>query len=415
MKVDVCVIGAGVIGITTALQLQARGADVVLVDRGEPGMQTSFGNAGVLSASTVLTVNNPGLFKALPSLIAGRARYFNYDFRHVVSQLPWLLNFLRYATRRHVASTARSLLALQTLSIDRHEKLIKEAGADSIYKTQGWLKVYRDKRGFSASELERRLLDTFEVPYECLTVGGIEALEPALNPVFEYGILLNSTRSVTDPFLLCKSYLDLFRRRGGRVMTFDVSSIRKLGPNQWISASDSDDEIKSDDVVIACGPWADSICRMLGYNIPMAWERGYHVNVESPVTALNRPICDVQYGLVVAPQGETTRITSGVDFAHRDAPPNFAQVRRAHRDANSIASFGPIVDEIPWMGSRPTLPDGLPAIGAAPRHKGIWFNFGHQHIGMGTSSGSAEILADAILGQPPRPMSQAFVPDRFKI
>ncbi len=415
MKVDVCVIGAGIIGITTALELQARGADVVLVDRGEPGMQTSFGNAGVLSASTVLNVNNPGLFRALPSLITGRARYFTYDFWYLVSRLPWLLSFLRYATRHHSVSTAKSLHALQTLSISRHEKLIKEAGADSIYKAQGWLKVYRNKRGFGASELERRLLDTLEVPYECLTVGGLETLEPALNPVFEHGILLNTTKSVTDPHRLCKSYLDLFRKRGGRVVTIDISSIRKLGPNQWISASDSIEEIRSNDVVIACGPWADAACRMLGYKIPMAWERGYHVNVESPETKLNRPVCDVQHGFVMAPQGKTTRITSGVEFAHRDAPPNFTQVRRAYRDAKLVASFGPIVDEIPWMGSRPTLPDGLPAIGAAPRHTGIWFNFGHQHIGMGTSTGSAEILADAILGRPPHTLSQAFVPDRFRI
>ncbi len=117
MKADVCVIGAGIVGITTALELQARGADVVLIDRDNPGRQTSFGNAGVLSASTVLTVNNPGLLRALPGLVFGSAPYFRYDFWYAVSRLPWLFSFLRLGTRRHTLATAKSLHALQTLSI----------------------------------------------------------------------------------------------------------------------------------------------------------------------------------------------------------------------------------------------------------------------------------------------------------
>lgn len=415
MKADVCVIGAGVIGITTALELQARGANVILVDRQEPGKQTSFGNAGVLSASTVLNVNNPGLFKFIPSLIAGKSPYFTYNLRHVVSRLPWLINFLRFATAGYTESTAKVLHALQTLSIDRHETLTKEAGADAAYKTRGWLKLYRNDRGFRSSELERRMLDLLEVPYRCLTASDIEVAEPALNPVFQHGIHLSTTKSVIDPFLLCKSYLDLFITRGGRLSSFDVCSIRPLGDGQWISASGGELQVLSNDVVIACGPWADSACRMLGYNIPMAWERGYHVNVESLTAILNRPVCDVQRGFVMAPQGGTTRITTGVEFAHRDASPNYSQIQRAYCDAKLVAPFGKVIGENPWMGSRPTLPDGLPAIGAAPRHKGIWFNFGHQHIGMSTSTGSAVILADAMLAQPPLTESRAFVPDRFHI
>lgn len=153
---------------------------------------------------------------------------------------------------------------------------------------------------------------------------------------------------------------------------------------------------------------------MVGCKVPMAWERGYSLNVESPKVELRRPVFDVQNGFVMAPQGATTRISTGVEFAHRDAPPNYSQVLRAYDDAKSAAPFGPPVDETPWMGSRPSLPDGLPMIGSANKHSNLWFNFGHQHIGLGTSAGSAVILADLMLGEDVAKIGkEAYSPKRF--
>ncbi|HNP62564.1 MAG TPA: FAD-binding oxidoreductase [Woeseiaceae bacterium] len=415
MKADVCVIGAGVVGIASALELQARGADVVLVDRDHFGLQTSFGNAGVLSASTVLNVNNPGLWRSLPGLILGTAPYFRYDLTHAISRLPWLLKFLHRGSKRYTLATAKSLNKLQTLSLARHRQLISEANADSLYQARGWLKVFRDERGFDSSRLERRLLEELDIPFQQLLANELAEIEPGLHPIYHSGLLLSTTCSVSDPYLLCKAYFELFMNRGGRFELFDVASVVKKNGGYSITSGDVQMKLCSDNIVIACGPWSVDVCRLLGYKIPMAWERGYHVNVESPSTRLNRPVCDVQRGFVMAPQGETTRITSGVEFAYRDAPPNYSQIYQAYRNAETAAPIGKMTDEVPWLGSRPTLPDGLPAIGAAPRHSGIWFNFGHQHIGMSTSAGSASILADAIEGKSLGTMSREFLPQRFRI
>ncbi len=281
-KTDICVIGAGIIGITTALELQARGAEVVLLDRGQPGMQTSFGNAGVISASTVLNVNNPALFRKLPSLITGRSPYFSYDLRYSVSRLPWLMKFLRYGRKGHTDRIANSLQALQLLSAARHDQLVAEAGIMQSYNKSGWLKVYRSERGFDTSELERQLLSRLDIPYECLSADGLAEAEPALCPVFHSGFLLSSTRSVLSPYLLCKAYLELFHKKGGRTELFDVRSLRNRKGSKWTVGSDTSSEIESNDIVIASGPWCDDVCGLLGYKIPLAWERGYHVNVTSP-------------------------------------------------------------------------------------------------------------------------------------
>jgi len=414
MTVDVCVMGAGIVGITAALELQDRGLDVLLIDRDEPGKQTSFGNAGVLSVSTVLTVNNPNLLKNLPRMLLGRAPYFRYDLAHSITHLSWLAQFLRFSASSYSLPTARTLLSLQTLSIARHRELLAEAGAEAMLRETGWIKAYRSVAAGNGSALECKLMDQLGVKYVRLSGDDLRAMEPGLNPIYESAILLSETCSVSDPYALSSIYLKLFMDRGGRFRTFDVTSIKNIRANKWRISSQSNDSIECEQAVIACGPWSSHICAMIDYNVPMAWERGYNLNVESPQVELGRPVLDVECGFVMTPQGSSTRISSGVEFAHRDAPPDYSQVRRAYDDAKAAAAFGPPVDETPWLGSRPTLPDSLPMIGCASKHSNLWFNFGHQHIGLGTSTGSAVILADLMLGEDKANISKAaYSPGRF--
>ena len=412
MKAEVCVLGAGIIGITTALELQERGVDVLLVDKGDPGMQTSFGNAGVLSVSTVLNVNNPGLFRAVPKLLAGQAPYFEYDFGYALSRLGWLGSFFQHALPRYSLPIARALQELQRVSIDRHRQLIARAGVSSVLSERGWLKVYHNAKAYRASARDRRLMRQLGVGFEELSSAEVRSVEPALTRDYESGLLLTETCSVSDPHTLTRAYLGLFEKEGGCLHTMDVVELEK--DSVWRIGGRDGTELSADKVVIACGPWAPDLCDKLGCRVPMAWERGYHVQLESPQPALQRPVFETQHGFVMAPQGRMTRISSGVEFTHRDAPPNFRQVERAVIAARESAAFGAQADGDPWMGSRPTLPDGLPVIGRATRHGKLWFNFGHQHIGMSTSTGSAIVLADLLTGRSGSELDvMAYAPARF--
>ena len=397
MTAEVCVIGAGIIGITSALELQQRGIDVVLVDRSDPGMATTCGNAGVLSASTVLNVNNPGLFRKLPKLAMREMPYFEYDFSYAVSRVGWLLRFLANALPVHAMPTARALHSLQRISIETHRHLIARAGVDDILAERGWLKVYRDAKGYGTSSRERRLMRKLGIGFEELSSDDVRRIEPALCVRYEHGLLLTEACSISSPHALALAYLGLFERQGGRFCKFDVTSLDNR--NGWRVVGVDGVELSAENVVLACGPWAPELCGYLGYRVPMAWERGYGVQLESPDVQLRRPVLESQHGFVMAPQGRTTRISSGVEFAHRDAPPNNSQILRALDVARKCAGFGAQVDGDPWLGARPTLPDGLPVIGAASRHDKLWLNFGHQHIGMSTSTGSAAVLADLLTGR----------------
>ena len=361
-------------------------------------METSFGNAGVLSSSTVLNANNPSVYASLPGILLNRSPAVSYRFLHAVGQLSWVISFLKFSGRRHTARIAESLQNLQTLSIERHRQLVAEAGVGSIFMEKGWLKVYRDEAAYRTSRLERELMDRLEVEYSLLTPDDLAEAEPALRPEYFAGLLMSGTCSVSDPLGLTRAYLKLFSDAGGDFHRFEVDAIEAQDDGWRVSGSRSG-AVGADHVVVACGPWSVDVCRLVGNRVPMCWERGYHVNLRSSDVRLRRPVCDVQRGFVMAPQGDTTRVTSGVEFAHRDAAPDFDQIRRVAREAREAAGLGRTVGDVPWLGSRPTLPDGLPMIGPAGRNPGLWFNFGHQHIGLGTSTGSAILLADLISGQ----------------
>ena len=146
----------------------------------------------------------------------------------------------------------------------------------------------------------------------------------------------------------------------------------------------------------------------------MAWERGYHMHYGVPTEKpLQRPIYDTGGAYVLSPMQDGMRLTTGVELAERDAPPNLAQLEMAEKSAGQAFALGPRLDPEPWMGRRPTLPDSRPMIGEAPGHPGLWLAFGHQHIGFTTGPGTAALLAALMLGGPAPINPAPFAPGRF--
>jgi len=412
----IAVIGGGIIGTTTALALQKRGIQTTLIDCGLPGMATSFGNAGVLSESSIIVVNNPHILPKLPKLLFGKDTGLKLDAKFVLTHLPWILNFLKNATEEKMIVAAKALRALQLLSLAIHKDLLEEAGDDTILVAGGMLKLYRSLKGFEAAQKERDFFEKMGVSFTSYFGEEIQELEPSLNPIYAAGTLMDETYSVMSPLKLTQAYFELYKKYGGKFSQTEISGISPTGNGGWNLSSKEGRQVTADGIVIAAGPWSPVIGEMIGYTIPMVWERGYHVNVEpSAAGALNRPIHDVEKAYVMTSIENHVRVLSGVELAHRDSKPNYRQINNALKSARQASDIGNKIDAEPWFGSRPTMPDSLPVVGAAPRHKNIWFNFGHQHIGLSTSTGCAKLLADMIEGKIISDDFNAFSAQRFKM
>lgn len=413
---DFVVIGGGIVGITSALELQRRGQRVLLLDRGQLGRETSYGNTGVLSDASIVIVNNPGLLKQLPRLMRNRSLKLRYSPGFVAKRLFWVLRFLGHCTRRHFVHAAMALRAIQVLSLGIHKALIAEAGADHLLRHTGWLKVFRSHDSFLAYDLERGALEKTGVRHTIFSADQLARIEPGLAPVFIAGVLMEDTCSVSSPAALCDAYTALFVAAGGAVRQATVTGLEHVSDNKWRVILDQALAIEATAVMVAAGPWSAEIAAWLGYKIPMAWERGYHLHLRpGEGAALTRAVHDMDRGYVMSPQLQGVRVTSGSELTDRDAQPNYAQINEVASIAREVAGLGETIEDTPWMGRRPTLVDSLPMIGKAPRHDNLWFNLGHHHTGLSMSTGSARIIADLIERQTPPIDATPFRPERFRL
>ena len=212
-----------------------------------------------------------------------------------------------------------------------------------------------------------------------------------------------------------QAYVRLFTEAGGTVLQASVTGLSR-DAGAWHVAFADRDSLDADGIVIAAGPWSSEIAGWLGYDLPLAWERGYHMHLEpGEGPQLNRAVHDVDGGFAIVPMQQGVRITTGVEIAARDAPPNYSQVTRSVELARDGHEMKGEIDETPWMGRRPTMVDSLPVIGPAPRHDRLWFNFGHQHIGLSMGPGSGLAIAAMIAGEAPPIDMAPFRPTRFSI
>ena len=409
LKADVLVLGAGMVGVSAALHLQQRGREVILVDKNEAaGEETSFGNAGLIECASVFPYMFPRDVAQLVQYALNRSPQAHYRVADLPYFLPWLVRYYLASSPDRALHSALAELPLIQRSLIEHEALVAEAGVPELLRRTGWLKLFRSEKSFANAVKEVERASQFGVPSEVLKPSAIAAREPHLSGDFTGAIYLPTPGFVPDPGALAKAYTALFKRKGGR---FLVSDARTLGQDEkgWRVRGAAARE-----VVVALGPWSDLVFRPLGYSIPLGVKRGYHLHLAPRGNAvLHEPVLDSDLGFVLAPMNRGIRLTTGVEFARRDAPPTPVQVQKALPRARALFPLAEAIDAKPWMGARPCLPDMLPVIGKAPRHDGLWFDFGHQHHGLTLGPATGRLLAEMMTGQAPFADPRPFAADRF--
>ncbi len=412
MSKHIAVIGAGMVGVSTGLALLKRGFTVTVVDRKEPGQETSYGNAGIVSRYSVFPLNDPSLWKSLPAYLGNTHPALQYRPGYVAANLSWFMRFLAGATAAGTEPRAKALDGLLAASSALHRAWIGEAGAARRLRETGWLKLWRKEDGRAKAEADSEMLAGFGLDAPVLNRQEISGLEPDIAPIFSVGLFHKDSASVDSPGQVTSAYAALLASRGGMIRKEECRGLVQRQDGSW-QVQFSSGVLAVDGVVIALGPWSADALRPLGYRVPLAFERGYHQEFRpAEGRRISRPLYDSDNAYVMTPVENGIRITTGVELTDRDAPSNLGQRDAALPHAREILPFGEPVAE-PWRGARPTLPDCLPMIGAAPRHGNLWLGFGHQHIGFTTGPGTGEALASLIAGEPPPFDLAAFRPERY--
>ena len=239
--------------------------------------------------------------------------------------------------------------------------------------------------------------------------GALAAAEPALRQRLAGAIHWTDPWSVSDPGELVERYAALLARSGGRVVRGDAATLRATATG-WAVQTDAG-TVDAGQTVIALGPWADTVLAPLGYRLPLFVKRGYHRHYTG--TGPNLPLLDADRGLVIAPMKRGVRLTTGAELTDIDAPATPWQLERAETSARELLDLPQPVEPAPWRGARPCTPDMKPVIGAAPRHPGLWFNFGHSHQGFTLGPVSGRLLAELMDGERPVVDPQPYGPQRL--
>jgi D-amino-acid dehydrogenase len=413
LKADVLVLGAGMVGVGAALHLQKRGRDVVLIDRHElAGEETSYGNSGLIECSSVFPYMFPRDLREILRYASNRAPQVRYHFRDLPAFLPWLVRYYLASSPERALHSAKAELPLIQRSLIEHEALITEANVPELLRRGGWIKLYRSDATLAKAVQDLERARQYGVAGEVLDAPAIAAREPSLTGDFAGGVHFPDPGFVPDPGGLAKAYAALFGRKGGRFLVGDARTLEQSG-GRWRVAT-AEGTITAREVVVAMGPWSDQIFGPLGYSIPLSVKRGYHLHLKARGNAvLNHPVLDSDAGFLLAPMNQGIRLTTGAEFAHRDAPPTPVQIERALPRAHALFPLGEPVDAQPWKGARPCLPDMLPVIGKAPRHPGLWFDFGHQHHGLTLGPATGRLLAEMMTGETPFADTAPFAVERF--
>jgi len=413
LEADVLVLGAGMVGVSAALHLQKRGRDVILVDRhARAGEETSFGNAGLIECASVFPYMFPRDFGQILQYAMNRAPQARYHFSDLPTILPWLVRYFIASSPKRALHSAMAELPLIRRSLIEHEALIAEAQVPELLRRTGWLKLFRLKASLANAMGELERAKQYGVLGEVLDAKAIFLREPNLSGEFAGAIHWPAPGFVPDPGGLAKAYAAIFTRKDGRFLVGDARTLEQVNGGWRVAGSDG--AAVAREVVVALGPWSDLVFGRLGYSIPLGIKRGYHLHLAPYDNAvLNQPVLDSDFGYLLAPMNRGIRLTTGVEFARRDAPPTPIQLRQALPRAQKLFPLSDAIDAKPWMGARPCLPDMLPVIGKAPRHPGLWFDFGHQHHGLTLGPATGRLLAEMMTGETPFADPTPFAVERF--
>jgi D-amino-acid dehydrogenase len=411
-RTDAIVLGAGIVGTSIALHLVKRGLSVALLDWGGPGEQTSYGNAGVIEGNTVFPPAFPRDFDTLLRVALKRAPEANYHLLFLPRVAPWLIEFYKESQPARLEEMARLMRPLFARALAEHEALMEESDATRYLRKNGWIKLYRSDRAFVATEHERELGASFGIPLHVLDVDGVHALEPSIAPVFRHATHWKGAASVSNPLAVTQAYAKRFVTLGGIILTGDARSLHRADGRWRVDTVEG--HVDANAAIIALGPWAPDLLEPLGIRLPLGIKRGYHHHYAPQGNAnLARPVVDVENGYCLAPMEKGIRLTTGAEFAARDASPTPVQFDRLLPAAKTLFPLGQQLEAVAWLGRRPCFADSRPVIGPAPGQPSLWLAYGHGHWGLTLGPATGRLVAEMITGATPFCDPKPYRAERF--
>lgn len=414
-RVDVLVIGGGVIGLACALALARGGRSVTVLERAGVGSGASHGNCGTITPSHALPLAQPGVIAQGLRWMLKPDAPLRIAPTLDLARLAWLARFALNCTQAQVERVAPAKAALLNRSRNLIEAFVRDEAIDCEFAASGELQAFRTQAALDAACSELAVLRAHGVPVEVWDGARVEREEPALKPGIVGGLYWPS-----DAHLRPDRYVAALaeRARSTGVDIREQSAVQgfEIDGGRVIGVRVGDDVVPARDIVLAGGAWSPLLARDLGLRIPVQPGKGYSITFSRPQRAPVRPLVLAEPRVCVTTWASGFRLGSTMEFAGYDETLNRVRLDALVRGAQEFL-HEPVgaqrVEE--WWGWRPMTHDDLPIIGPSTRVQGLWLATGHGMLGMSMSNATAELLAAQMLRHDSPLDPRPYLPARFAL
>lgn len=404
-KKRVAVIGAGIVGATLALRLIQNGFSVTLIDADEAGGEqaASYGNGGWISPASIIPMTSPGIWKKAPGYLLDPTGPLTIRPGALPKLLPWLWRFVKAgSTEEKLSRTAAILNGLIHDAPERHLALAKEIGRPDLVEQNGLLYAFPDRQAFEQDARSWRLRRENGLEYQELEGQELQDKAPILAKKYTFAVYVPRGAHSTDPGAYTAAIAH-------HAQTLGVASIRAqaldfIRENGRLQSIVTDKGIVSVDcAIVSAGIHSRILAARAGDRVSMQSERGYHVQIDKPGVSLKIPVMPSDGKMANTMVGNALRAAGQVELCGVDAKANWkrADILMQHL-LNAYPSLKAQQNHWQvkhWFGHRPSTPDGLPVLGKASGLEGVFYAFGHGHVGLNAAPKTAEIIVAMLKGQ----------------
>lgn len=409
---DVVVIGAGIVGVSAALALRDAGQRVLLIDRKGICAETSAGNAGAFAFSEIEPLAAPGIMQKAPRWLLDPLGPLSVRPTYLPALLPWMYRFWRASHKKTYLETIRAQAELMRLCKDAFERQLNRLQAEHLIRREGQLQLYDSQRSFDAAGHVWGRRKESGIDFELLrSAAAIAEIQPGISPRFTHAGYTPGWFNCTDPAIWTKNVGQAFQDAGGCIEIAEVRGIQPIDDQVEVTTNQGKWQAKN--CVISAGAWSHHLAKQLGDHMPLETERGYNTTYAYTTFDLKTHVTFADHGFVASRIGNGIRIGGAVELAGLKAPANYRRSEILVEKARRFIPGIDLNDGVQWMGYRPSLPDSRPVISRSSRAHQVVYAFGHAHLGLTQSAGTAELVRDLVLDRSGAIDLTPFSSDRF--
>ena len=396
---DILVIGAGIVGVSTAIWLQRSGASVTLIDRDEPGSATSYGNAGILASASVVPVPTPGILKKVPGMLLNPNKALFLKWSQLPRLLPFFYKYLLNSNSDSVFKISNALSYILYDTVEQHLEISKGTNAENYITTNDLIFGYSDKIAFENDRYSWDLKRKHGHKFSSLSRDDLAKYDKNLKNKFGFAVKCMNHGTISDPGVYISELFKSFVNKGGKFLKAEVKDILFDNFRNPIYLNTNNGDIPCNRIVLTAGVWSAGLAKKLGVKIPLTSERGYHVEYHSPNIKFKAPVVISDSKFIIHSMQGRLRCAGLVEFGGIFQPESSHPFKLIEKKIETLFPQLKYERKTYWMGHRPSTTDSLPVIDISPNYNNVWLGYGHQHIGLSAGPKTGKILSEIILSK----------------